>query len=168
MPPRDISDIVKIKKDDLAKMIDGVNELTKHEVLVGIPMSKDDRGDGSGIGNAAIAYINEYGSPANNIPPRPHIVPGMEKALPQAVEEGMKASGLAALRGKKEDVTVGFYIAGQLCADSIRDYIRQGLRPPLKKTTLDARRVKGHFGTTPLIETGNYYQHITYIVRNKD
>jgi hypothetical protein len=166
--PRDITDIVKIKKDDLVRMILGVNELTKMEVLVGIPKENNDRGDGSGFGNAAIAYMNEFGSPANNIPARPHIIPGIEKVLPKVVEDGLKQAGLSALKGKKEDIPKGFYIAGQLCADSIRDYIRQGLTPPLKQSTLDARRAKGHFGTTPLIESGNYYQHITFIVKPKD
>lgn len=162
-----IDDIVKIKKDDLVRIILGVNELTKVDVLIGVPQERDARDDGSDFGNASIAFVQEFGSPVNNIPPRPHIVPGIEKALPRAVEDGIKMAGLAALKGDLKKIDAYFHIAGQTCADSIRDVIRRGVPPPLAKRTLDARKARGKFSTTPLIDTGNYYRSITYVLRRK-
>lgn len=68
---------VTTRVDNAQAILDALKSLTKKDVLVGIPAEDSDRDDVS-FGNAGIGYINEYGSPAQNIPPRPHLVPGVK------------------------------------------------------------------------------------------
>ncbi len=68
---------VTIRADNAQSILDALKSLTKKDVLVGIPAEDSDRDDVP-FGNAGIGYINEYGSPAQNIPPRPHLVPGVK------------------------------------------------------------------------------------------
>ncbi len=66
-------------------------------MLVGIP-SEDSERDDVPFGNAGIGYLNEYGSPEQNIPPRPHPAPGVKSAEEQTVPQ-LKAAAQAALDG---------------------------------------------------------------------
>jgi hypothetical protein len=83
--------------DRAAEMIDCVQQMTASEVLVGIPRANNPRQDGP-IGNAAIAYIHEYGSPAHNIPRRAFLHPGVKSIQSRAVAM-MRQGALDCLRG---------------------------------------------------------------------
>lgn len=69
---------VTTRVDNAQAILDALKSLTKKDVLVGIPAEDSDRDDVP-FGNAGIGYINEYGSPAQNIPPRPHLVPALNQ-----------------------------------------------------------------------------------------
>lgn len=68
---------VKVTTDNAQAILDSLKALTSKEVLIGIPAEDSDREDVP-FGNAGIGYLNEYGSPAQNIPPRPHLRPGVK------------------------------------------------------------------------------------------
>lgn len=155
---------VTISKDTVDDVVKAVQDLTKKRVLVGIPETKDYRDDGSPVGNAVIGYLNEFGG--DRIPPRPHLVPGIETVLPRAIDYLQKA-GQYALEGKKGKVMEGLYAVGMICQSSVRLKITAVIPPPLAPRTIAARRAKGHMGTTPLLETGNYIQHISFVIRDR-
>jgi hypothetical protein len=123
--------------DKLAKAL---TDLSRRRVLVGIPAGESPR-EGGTITNAAIGYINEFGSPAANIPARPHLVPGVQNALP-AVTKYFEAAARAALAGNTGAVDTYFEQAGQKAVDSVKSLIRSQLKPLLAESTVKARRLR--------------------------
>lgn len=132
--------------------------------MVGIPEEKNDRNDDSGITNAEIGYIHENGAPEVGIPARPHLVPGVAK-VQDKIEAGLANAGKLALEGKTEGVMRQLNAIGLIAQSSIRGLITAGLKPPLKPGTIAARRRRGRTGTKPLIDTGQYRNAITYVIR---
>ena len=170
--------------DDIAKAI---QKLSRVRLVVGVPQQNDPRQD-SPIGNASLGYIHELGSPARNIPPRPHLVPGVEAALPEIIPL-LKQAAQAALAGDESGMQNALAGAGQRGADSVRATIQAGIPPPLQPATV-AARVTGRSrrqteaqrrgigmrqlareeivegGATPLIDTASYIRALTFVVRN--
>ena len=75
--------MMQVTVDITARVMVNICEIPEKRMLVGIPAEENARGEE--IGNAALGFIHENGSPARNIPPRPFLVPGMKDAEPQAV-----------------------------------------------------------------------------------
>lgn len=150
--------------DNSKKVYESLEALTRKRVYVGIPEDKNARKEGAAFGNAAIGYLNENGSPAQNIPARPHLVPGVQ-AVEGRVSKIFYKGGQAALDGDVDAAERALIAAGQVAADSVRRTIIDVIPPPLAKGTLAARRRRGHKGETPLLETGEYKNAITFVVR---
>lgn len=53
----------------IAKLL-GLHKLPEYTIAVGVPAPKAERKD-TGINNAELMYIHEYGAPSRGIPPRP-------------------------------------------------------------------------------------------------
>ena len=70
----------KITNNRLNAMIAAFHTLASVELVVGVPEANAKRKDGEPVSNAMLAAIAETGSPANNIPARPVIGPGMTNA----------------------------------------------------------------------------------------
>jgi len=157
---------VTITKDTVKNSVKQIESLTNKQVLVGIPAEAAARKDDKEINNAAIGYINEFGRPEANIPPRPHLVPGIKNASSE-ITKGLKSAGAAALNGDKAKMDRGFVYAGEAAVASVRSVIAAVIPPSLSLRTLRARLSRGNVGKTPLMDTGEYNQHITYIVREK-
>ncbi len=160
---------IKITKDRVPDILKAVRALTKQDVFVGIPASAADRDDGGPVNNAQIGYLNETGSPSSNIPPRPHLVPGI-KSVQDKIANQLKAAATLALEGARNDVMKQFGKAGLTAQAAVRKKITDGLTPPLSDVTIQRRRnrsVAPRTGTKPLIDTSNYIQHITYVIREK-
>jgi hypothetical protein len=158
---------VKVTKDELSSVLKSIHALVSRQVLIGIPESEDARKaseDGAPIGNAEIGYIQETGSPTNNLPARPFLVPGVEKALPQAIEQ-LKRGGKRALDGDPDAAEKALNAAGLLCQSSVRATIVNVIPPPLAESTIDARIRRGRTGTTPLLDTGQLRNSTTYVIR---
>jgi hypothetical protein len=156
---------VRIVKDRVGAVLKGVRDLTSKEVLVGIPSTTAGRTD-TPINNAEIGYLMETGSPAQNIPERPFLVPGVESASKQFVPH-LKAAGLSALEGKSEMIQRDFDRAGMVAANSVKAKITEGPFTPLSPKTLAKRRAKGRTGERPLIDTGQLRRSVTHVVRKK-
>ena len=160
---------VTTRVDNAKAILDALRSLTKKDVLVGIP-SEDSGRDDVPFGNAGIGYINEYGSPEQNIPPRPHLVPGVKSAEEQTVPQ-LKAAAQAALDGNAAGAESYMTITGftPLADSTVEARARRGR----KGATLElARRAAGESPGTelakPLIDTGQYRRAITHVVRDKD
>lgn len=174
-----------IKTDNLGAFEKALAGLVGEQVLVGIPDSTADRKDeGEPLSNAEIGYIQETGSPANNIPARPFLVPGVEAAADSTAEKLGKAAGLA-LGGLRDQARTAMSAAGLIAQNSVRATINAGIEPALADSTLEARARRGRKGAAaelarrddgadpsmtgakPLIDSGQLRNAITYVLRKK-
>lgn len=155
-----------IRTDAAQGILDALKTLANKDVLVGIPESKDERDD-SDIGNAAIGYINENGSPAQNIPPRPHLKPGVKSVEPDFLPH-LKVAAQKALEGNAEGAVASLDRAGTVAANGVKRYITITGFTPLADATIANRLRRGRTGNKPLIDTGEYRRSITHVVRDKD
>lgn len=183
------------KLNDIRK---AMKALTDKDVLIGIPEDDADRGDidkknhGSaarskgGISNAYLGYIHEYGVPDKNIPARPFLHPGIERAR-EEIADALKRTAKKALQGNPGAVEKGLNKVGQLGEKSVKGAFFDNEWQPLSKKTLDyeppakdedgnvrktkkgkvkrkeSRRQKGK--TNPLIDTNQLHKSITYVIR---
>lgn len=114
---------VTTRVDNAQAILDALRSLTKKDVLVGIPSEDSEREDVP-FGNAGIGYVNEYGSPAQNIPPRPHLIPGVNSVEEQTVPQ-LKAAAQAALDGNAAGAERALNRAGTLAANGVRRQLDQ-------------------------------------------
>lgn len=160
-----------------ADFTDNFNEIVKKfkrdAVVVGIPSVDSGRKDeGSDnpepINNAALLAINEFGSPLNNIPPRPVMAIGIRNAQDQIAEELKKATQQAFKRGLSA-LSVYYNRAGLIASNSIKKAInaQDDIEPP-SEATLAARQAAGFKGTKALIVTGQMRNAITYVVKGEE
>lgn len=159
---------VTVTKDRVSEVLKLVQDMTKKQVLIGIPAEGADRppepGEPNPPNNAVIGYINEYGDPERNIPPRPHLLPGVESILPRAVPI-LRKGGEAALSGDKDAVDASFEKVGLLGEAAVRNRITSGPFVKLSPVTLARRKAKGRTGESPLIDQGLLRRAYTYVVR---
>ncbi|WP_448952135.1 hypothetical protein [Labrys neptuniae] len=161
---------LKVTQDKTAAMRKAVDDLVKKRVLVGIPDSADKRDD-SEFGNAAIGYLNEFGAPDMNIPPRPHLVPGVA-GIKDKIVKRLKIAGQDALEGKAQAADAQLEAVGQEAVNAVDTKIADGEFTPLAPATLAARRryakkTGGQAVDKPLQLTGKYRNSITYVIRTK-
>lgn len=147
--------------DGLPDMLRRMAAVAQRDVLVGIPAGEQ-RDDGPT--NAEIGYQNEFGSPANNIPARPHLIPGVAAVQDRAVARLTQAASAAAT-GRMSDAERHLHAAGLIAQSSVRRTLTTAAYRPLSERTLAERRARGRTGTKPLIDTGQYRNSITYVVR---
>lgn len=155
------------KKDLTPVLLKSVKLLTERQVLVGVPDVKADRKGktSKGINNAALAYIHDQGSPAQNIPARPFLGPGIKDAKLE-IQRRLEQVAKIALRGAMlQDIERGLSAVGMTAQSAVRNRITKGPFAALKPATLAARRRRGRRGTKPLIDTGQLRNSITYVVR---
>lgn len=182
---------VTVTKDRLREVMRSIDQLGDTRVMVGIPAIATDRGDPkSPITNAEIGYIHEYGAPEANIPARPHLYPTVRAEQPLIVRE-LKRAGTAAFEGEPQKMVVILERLGLTVATAVKRRLTMGVPPPLAPSTVESRiarrssatwRVKrreevaanvaagkapGEGIFTPLIDTGNYMSHVTYVLRSR-
>lgn len=156
---------LKVTHDSVDEILKRIKSMQGEKVLVGIPESDNSRDDDSPIGNAAILFINNFGSPANNIPPRPVVNIGIFNAQDELAAEFKRAAQKALTKGTGA-VTDYYNRTGMIAANSIKRAInsQDGIDPPAE-STLKARERKGFNGTKALIVTGQTRNAITYVVK---
>lgn len=167
---------------DLAsKVVNDLIALTKKEVLVGVPEENDPRESGEPIGNAALAYIHDNGSPVAGIPARPFMEPGI-KSVQDRINREFLAIAKAQLNHESEDVIEGrFEKIGLIAQNGIKKAMTEGEGfEPLARSTQLARlrkrkamrkwsaerREEVMSSLRPLIDTGELRNSITYIVKD--
>lgn len=159
-----------VTKDRVSEILKLVQDMTKKQVLIGVPAEGSDRtpepGEKTTPNNAVIGYINEFGDPEMNIPARPHLIPGVESILPRAVPI-LRQGGVAALEGKRDAVDASFEKVGLLGEAAVRNRITSGPFVKLAPRTLARRKSKGRTGEKPLIDSAQYRRSITYVVRKR-
>jgi hypothetical protein len=138
-------------KLDLEGLMTELKALSNNRVLVGVPSEKSSRSFTpeewenrkknplGRVNNAMLAYVHDNGSPAQGIPKRAFMKPGISKAQSRINTE-FKAAAQAMLAGNKEEMNTRLHRAGLIAQNSIRNVIRQGEGfVPLKRATLLAR-----------------------------
>lgn len=182
-----------MKIDRLEEIVKAIDALAKKEVLVGIPDSNADRKDGESAGNAQIGYVQETGSPANNLPARPFLVPGVADVQGK-VAARLGKGAQAALDGDLDAAERQMGAAGMIASSSAKRKINSNIAPALSPETIRNRHksrgtasmrksekeylaaVAG--GSTPseaqsaagivsLVNTGQLRNAITYVIRKK-
>lgn len=177
-----------------------VESLTEKDVYIGVPAEDTERGDiknkshgsngraGGGINNAELSYIHEFGAPGAGIPARPHLIPGMEKIIPDAVTE-LREAATQAMKGNEKAVEKALINIGQMGVSSVQAMFQNNDWPPLSASTLDyhplrkddqgnvlvnkkgvARRGKSRRDrgkVNPLIDTGQLMKSHTFVIRKR-
>lgn len=158
-----------VKQDRLQEVLASLKDLTKHQVLVGIPSEKAERQpdseDPEPLSNAEIGYIHEFGAPEANIPARPFLVPGVKDNLDK-VEKRYRAAAQKALDGDHDAVEKAHIAVGLETAASVQRKVTQGPFVPLSPVTIAKRKAKGRTGVKPLIDTGQLRRAVTYVIRD--
>ncbi|MCU6184395.1 hypothetical protein KWH94_14805 [Citrobacter cronae] len=164
---------VKIRADNAASVLAGLDRLSKMDVLVGIPESNAVREDGEELNNAEIGYLQSTGATVRlggqevTLPPRPFLDIGIEDSAKVTAEHLKTAAGLALVgnfTGAERELTS----AGQLASDAAKRVITDGDRLiPISDMTKANRREQGLPGDKPLYAHGYLLRSITYVVRGK-
>lgn len=153
---------VKVSRDKLADVLKALGELSKKDVLVGIP--QEESGRAGTVTNAELLYIHTNGSPINNIPARPVIEPAIEKDK-NNITTLLKDATKKALDGDSAGSMKSLELAGMEGQNASRDWFtnpeNNGWAPNSPVTILR----KG--SENPLIDTGELRKSITYVVRDK-
>jgi phage gpG-like protein len=181
---------VEVKKtvDKVADLLRRVSKLTECDVLVGVPQSNSSRDSGP-AGNALLAYVHEFGSPARNIPPRPFLIPGIQKVRVR-ITKLLKQAGLDVVTGKQANPLQALKQVGMIARNSVVEEITDPNPPftPLQPATIRARLRRTQAGRRqlrklaqrgvrvtswaeagnihPLIDTGQLRASITYVLRS--
>lgn len=161
-----------MKVSDFTKaFMNNLKALQDLETLVGIPSAeterKPEKGESSEITNAALLFINEFGSPAQNIPARPVMKIGIKNAQDSIGLEFKKAAQTVLSKGPSA-VERYYERAGIIASNSVKKVIndQEGIEHISFATALNRLR-KGFKGDKALIVTGQMRNAITYVVRNK-
>jgi hypothetical protein len=141
-------------KLDVEGLMAELKALSNNRVLVGVPSEKSARdftpeewenrkkNPIGRVNNAMLAYVHDQGSPAQCIPKRSFMKPGIAKAQSRINTE-FKAAAQAMLAGNKEEMNIRLHRAGLIAQNSIRNVIRKGEGfVSLRRATLLARSRK--------------------------
>lgn len=156
---------IKVIFDNTQKVLETLRKFRSDAVLVGIPQAEAPRDDNAAMNNAAILFINEFGSAAGNIPARPVMAIGIRRAQP-AVIDAFRAGATKALSGNPSALTQAYNRAGIVASTEVKKVINEqdGIEPP-SPATLAARAAMGFKGEKALLVTGQMRNAITYVTK---
>lgn len=161
---------VTIKVDLTEKLLRQLKAMTQDRCLVGIPAANADRtpepGEKVEANNAMIGYIMETGSPAQNIPARPFLTPGVE-SIKGEIAKRYAAGAKAMLDGKADSLDPTHTAVGLIAVSAVQQKITDGPFVPLAPRTLAARKARGRTGEKPLIDTGQLRRAQNFVIRRK-
>lgn len=185
---RNTRQVLRVSKDNTAKLAQALSALVKDDLLLGFPQEKEAVRSDDGktpITNAALGYIHDKGAPEQNIPARPFMLPGVEDArdgITRALSGGLRAviagGGVAAASA----ALIKAGLRGQM---AIRKKINEGIAPPLSERTLQARASRGRKGARqelenrqaglpastalakPLVDTAQMRNAVNFAVRSR-
>lgn len=158
---------VRVTVDRVASVLGLIKRATRQTILIGIPYDHTARPGDVGVSNAMIGHINEFGAPLRNIPARPHLVPGVFAARAK-ITEVLKTGLIAEAMGTTGALDKAMHGAGLIAVSSVKMTIRNRLTPALADYTIQRRLEKGRTGDLPLVDTGQYLNAMTYVIRRKD
>lgn len=155
---------LEVTKDITAEVNKLLKTFKNDGVVVGIPEEGTARDKDSPINNATLLAINNFGSPKQNIPPRPVMSIGIRNAQDAITEQFRKilqqpSAGFSDWLKYLERVGI---IASNSIKRAIND--QDGIDPPAG-STLATRKSQGFKGNKALVVTGQMRNAITYVVR---
>lgn len=121
-------------------LMNRLNDLAKNEILVGIPQSEA-WVSGQAANNALLGYIHEFGSPANNIPARPFLIPSIE-ANKEVIANQIKKAANLFMENKEDSGIRQLEKLGGWIRDSIKSKIGSNIQPALSPLTIAARNAR--------------------------
>lgn len=181
-------------KDKSQRVLEGIKSLKDVSVLVGIPSDnspgehgpqtgsnlRTDVLDGAGpvfsdVTNAVLGIVHEFGAPEMNIPPRAFLVPGIRNEK-SSIAKYLGIATKAAMAGDKLRLMRALNSAGIVGMNGAKRKITTGPFAPLKPGTIAARRRRSKGSSyrrkattavdvTPLIDTGQLRNALTYVLR---
>lgn len=160
---------LKVTEDFTDQFNDIVKKFKRDAVLVGVPAADTKREDPDApINNATLLAINEFGSPVNNIPPRPAMAIGIRDAQ-EPIAAQFKLAAQQALSKGVAALSVAYNRVGLIASNSVKKAInsQEGFPGPAE-STLAAREAAGFKGTKALIVTGQMRNSITYVVAGEE
>ena len=146
-------------------IMNSIARLTGVQISVGISADSvraPDPDEPESLTNALVGYVHENGSPADNIPARPFLVPGVKDAR-AAILVSFRQAADAVLEGK--DPTQYLEQAGETAKASVQDKIRTGPFVPLARETVARRKARGFAGDKPLNVTLQLLNSIAYRIK---
>ena len=158
--------------EKLHKRLQCIRYLATHTVEVGLTSTASGR-------SRMLLAIHEHGAPAMRIPARPVVKPALAQASVRVeMASAMRKACAAAQDGDLSGVTAALAESGQAGVDGIHAYIDKGIPPPNAPVTLTGGwirnpvsgkpvKVKGKFGTTPLVDTGQLYNDFDWEIVEK-
>lgn len=160
---------LKMTSDHLGSAMGRLRKLAAGRVLVGVPAEEafrePDPDEKSQPNNAMLGYIHENGSPAQNIPARPFLIPGVRDAR-ERIASSLESSARKTLAGADGSAEQDLHKVGLIAQAAVRAKITDGPFVPLHPQTLAKRKKKGRTGTKPLIDTGQLRNSINYVVES--
>lgn len=159
---------VTVTSDFTKQFNDIISKFKRDAVLVGIPEDGKEREKDDPINNATLLAINNFGSPANNIPARPVMAIGIRNAQDAIVEQFKQGAKLALSEGLSA-LSIVYNRIGIIASNSVKKAInsQEDIAAP-SDATLAARKAVGFKGTKALIVTGQMRNAITYVVKGED
>lgn len=156
---------LKETEDRTEEIMKVIRSFKNDRVLVGIPQDDGQREEGDQINNASLLFINNFGSPGQNIPPRPVMQIGIRNAADRIADEYKKAVQKS-WAGGLPDVEQSYERIGMIASNSIKRAINDqiDIEPPAQ-STMDTRKSKGFSGTKALLVTGQMRNAITWVVK---
>lgn len=159
---------VRIKKERLELMMAKFEEFKKHRIKVGLIGGTVD--SESGMTQAELGIIHEFGSVTANIPPRPFISAAARKNQKKYAEALKAICKRVLLKG--ENVPTLFGVLGAKAAADFKNFVTRGAPiPPENSPAVYERKKK--LGRTSngivrtLVDTGRMVQAITFAVFKK-
>lgn len=186
---------VTITVDRVPELLAALDALTKQQVLIGIPGDGEQR-EGE-VSNAMLGYVHEYGSPEQNIPARPFLRPAAEQVKdqviglfqqaasavmdgkPDAANKALNAAGQLGVNKVKAIMNAGEGFT-PLTESAMQSRLYRAMKgkglvrtnnlenwQKAKEKLLKNRGRYSLGGATPLVDTGQFRNSITYVVRDK-
>lgn len=127
--------------NNLSALHKAMRALTEQDVYIGVPEDKTERREGEKepMTNAYLSYIHEHGVAEKGIPPRPHLIPGIEDIQPEAVKI-LRQAAKDALKGKANAVNKALNRIGLLGQNAVRARFVDNDWPELADSTLGSRK----------------------------
>lgn len=155
-PSRVISEMTDIE-EELKEMKKKIELYNKKDVMIGVTgATNGDRG------NAFLMAIHEYGTKDGRIPERRPIRLTMENNQEKYARRLQQ--GIDKVLVDEIDIMTALNSIGEEVAGDVKITIMNGLTPPLADSTVRARKDNSD---TPLYDTGEMVNSITYEVRDK-
>lgn len=145
--------------DNTEALRKSLEELSRKDVLVGIPENKTDRQEPE-INNATLALILERGNPISNVPPRPFLMPSIEADMDKITKIQQQVLQAAV---NQQDTNLQLNRLGMLAQNIVKNWFTDPRNnwPPNSPVTIAK---KG--SDMPNIDTGQLRNAITYVVRD--
>jgi hypothetical protein len=151
---------IRVSEDRFEEAFGHAQIADEFEVAIGFPEDTAARDTGE-INNPTLAAILEHGSPANNLPARPFVEPGLQAGqdrLARIMEMGLQRT----LDGDENGIAWALDAAGVEGVSLVQRKMIQGPFAPNAPST-----IKRKGSSRPLIDTGQLRQSVSYVVRQK-